>query len=83
MKSISEFVALGPGLMVCLAAASAYAAPAGYSASLRLVDQPNVLNSAGAFHVDFAVVPEPASVAMALIAGLGFVVALASRRRRA
>jgi hypothetical protein len=58
------------------------AAPGNYSAALRLVDQANVFGSSGTFHVDFAVVPEPAGVGMALIAGLGFVVALASRRRR-
>jgi len=52
-----------------------------YSASLRLVDQANVFGSSGTFHVDFAVVPEPASVGMALIAGLGFLVATYRWRR--
>jgi hypothetical protein len=57
------------------------AAPGNYSAALRLVDQANVFGSSGTFHVDFAVVPEPASVGMALIAGLGFVVATYRWRR--
>lgn len=57
------------------------AAPGNYSAALRLVDQGNVFGSSGTFHVDFAVVPEPAGVGMALIAGLGFVVATYRWRR--
>ena len=45
MKSISKFVALALGLMVCLATASAYAAPDSDSASLRLVDEANAFMS--------------------------------------
>ena len=59
----------------------ANAAPGNYSAALRLVDQANMFGSSGTFHVDFAVVPEPAGVGMALIAGLGFVVATYRWRR--
>lgn len=57
------------------------AAPGAYSASLRLVDQANVFGSSGTFHVDFAIVPEPGSIGMALLAGLGFVVATYRWRR--
>lgn len=60
---------------------AANAAPGNYSAALRLVDQGNVFGSSGTFHVDFAVVPEPAGFGMALIAGLGFVVATYRWRR--
>ncbi|BBO32723.1 hypothetical protein PLANPX_2335 [Lacipirellula parvula] len=57
------------------------AAAGNYSAALRFVDQANVFGSSGTFNVDFTVVPEPASVGMALIAGLGFVVATYRFRR--
>ena len=57
------------------------AAAGNYSAALRLVDVANGFGSSGTFNVDFTVVPEPASVGMALIAGLGFVVATYRFRR--
>jgi hypothetical protein len=57
------------------------ALPGHYSAALRLVDQANVFGSSGTFHVDFAIVPEPGSIGMALLAGLGFVVATYRWRR--
>lgn len=59
----------------------ASAAPGNYSAALRLVDLAGQFSDSGTFHVDFAVVPEPGSVRMALIAGLGFVVATYRWRR--
>lgn len=57
------------------------AAPSNDPAALRLVDLAGQFGNSGTFHIDFAVVPEPGSVGMALIAGLGFVVATYRWRR--